>query len=290
MSNRNGWRRVNREKPCPICNRPDWCLLSEDSTAAICARIESSKRCGEAGWFHRLVDRPWQPSRQLVRTVEISCGQQGRADLADLTGQFQAAVNPAGLDHQARQLGLTVASLNALGIGWTGRAWSFPMRDAAGITLGIRLRFPSGCKLAVKGGKEGLFIPSLDPDSLKHPLFITEGPTDTAALLDMGFHQVAGRPSCTGGIKLLVDLVRDRQPDEVVIVADGDKPGQRGAENLASVMVVYVPAVRVITPPEGIKDARAWLQAGGTRADVEKAIQAVPVRRLVVRTRKVVNR
>jgi hypothetical protein len=68
----------------------------------------------------------------------------------------------------------------------------------------------------------------------------------------------------------------------VVIMADGDEPGQRGAENLASVLVAYAPAVRVIRPPEGIKDARAWLQAGGTRQDVQKLIDITVARRLVI--------
>jgi hypothetical protein len=99
----------------------------------------------------------------------------------------------------------------------------------------------------------------------------------------MGFRGVAGRPSCTGGSRLLVELVRRRPPSEVVIVADGDEPGRRGADDLASVLLAYAPAVRAIAPPEGVKDARAWLRAGGTRQDVEAAIRAAPVRRLTVR-------
>jgi hypothetical protein len=56
---------------------------------------------------------------------------------------------------------------------------------------------------------------------------------------------------------LLVALVRRRLPPEVVVVADDDEAGRRGADNLASVLVAYAPAVRVIAPPEGVKDARA---------------------------------
>src|SRR5262249_54372365 len=92
-----------------------------------------------------------------------------------------------------------------------------------------------------------------------------------------------GRPSCTGGSKLLTQLVRAHQPAAVVIIADGDEPGHRGADDLASVLVAYAPAVRVIAPPEGIKDVRDWLRAGGTRADVERAIEAAQARRLTVR-------
>jgi DNA primase len=99
----------------------------------------------------------------------------------------------------------------------------------------------------------------------------------------MGFAGAVGRPSCTGGTKLLVELVRLRRPAHLVVAADGDVPGQRGADNLASVLLAYAPTVRVIAPPDGVKDMRAWLRAGGTRQDVERTIEAAPVRRLRIR-------
>jgi DNA primase len=157
------------------------------------------------------------------------------------------------------------------------------MCDAEGCVLGIQLRFPNGRKLAAKGGREGLFLPrGLPPQS---PLLIAEGSTDAAALLDLGFSNVVGRPSCRGGIKLLVALVRKRRRPEVVIAADGDEPGRRGAESLASVLMLFAPSVRVIRPPEGIKDVRAWLRTGGTREDVQQAITAATARRLVIQAR-----
>lgn len=110
---------------------------------------------------------------------------------------------------------------------------------------------------------------------------MTEGPTDCAALLDLGFSAV-GRPSCTGGVRHLVDLARALRPSEVAIIADGDAPGQRGAASLAAVLVAYCPAVRVATPPAGIKDARQWKQRGATAAGVAAVIDAAPVRRLAV--------
>ena len=107
-------------------------------------------------------------------------------------------------------LGVSVESLRRLGVGWSAkhRAWAFPMSNAAGDVLGIRLRLPGGKKLSVKGGKEGLVHSRRGPLRLPSGrllLLIAEGPTDTAALLDLGFSAV-GRPSCTGGVKLLVEL------------------------------------------------------------------------------------
>jgi hypothetical protein len=79
------------------------------------------------------------------------------------------------------------------------------MMDVAGRVQGIRLRFSNGRKLAVRGGREGLFVPS--GLAATNQLLICEGPTDTAALLDLGFAAV-GRPSCAGGTRLLVELLR----------------------------------------------------------------------------------
>jgi hypothetical protein len=255
---------------------------ADDPEAVICARVESGKRCGEAGWLHRLRATPWRPARN-VRSVAVRTAGP-RLDLAALAVHCQSAVTLDRLDALARSLGLSVVALTALAVGWSAghRAWAFPMRDAAGNVAGIRLRRPDGFKFAVTGGREGLFLPA-GSDTAGGPLLVCEGPTDVAALWDMGFRNLVGRPSCTGGIKLLVELVRRRRSPELVIVADGDEPGLRGARNLASVMVAYVPAVRVVAPPEGVKDARDWLRAGGGRQDVQQAIQAAPVRRLTVR-------
>jgi hypothetical protein len=261
-------------------------LIAADGSAVICARKESAKRCGEAGWLHRLRDNDFRPARPIVRSVRLTTADP-RPDLARFVAECQRAVDAVQLDALARSLGLSVHALMTLGIGWSAPhgAWSFPMVDAAGRVLGIRLRRPNGFKFSVAGGKEGLFLPALDATDRR--LLVGEGPTDTAAQLDMGLHNVVGRPSCTGGVRLLVQLAQRRRPGEVVIVADADEAGLRGADNLASVLLAYVPAVRVIRPPTGIKDVRDWLRAGGTRRDVEAAIDAAPVRRLVVRTREV---
>ena len=161
MTNRNHWQRVRRDRPCPICERPDWCLLATDGSAAICARIESAKRCGEAGWLHRLRDDSWCPPRRKVRAVPLTTAGP-RRDLASLAAGYRDSMDPVQLQELARSLGLSVEALAALGIGWSLHhwAWSFPMTDAAGAVLGIRLRRPNGSKFAVRGGKEGLFLPA----------------------------------------------------------------------------------------------------------------------------------
>jgi hypothetical protein len=56
------WIRVSDAKiTCPICGKPDWCMVSADGQAVICARTESSKRVGEAGYLHLLSDGDRSP-------------------------------------------------------------------------------------------------------------------------------------------------------------------------------------------------------------------------------------
>jgi hypothetical protein len=275
------WRRVSCAHPCPICLRPDWCLVSADGAAVICPRVESPRRAGEAGFLHRLADAPAGPRRH-VRHVPLTVAG---TDLGPLAAEYLAALDAGRLYQLACQLGVSESSLTALAVGWSAghNAYAIPMRDCEGRVVGIRLRTPAGRKLSVKGGKEGLFLPAAPAPPCER-LVISEGPSDAAALLTLGFEHVTGRPSCTGGVKLLCELMRRRRPGDVVIFADADEPGRRGADSLASVLVCYTAAVRLIVPPNMAKDVREFLRAGGTREDLEAMIDAAPVRRLRVAT------
>ncbi len=243
-----------------------------------------ARRIGEAGWLHILRrDGPtWSPKH---RRIEVSAARIGAAaiDFGKVAADFAAAVRPEALDRLAAALGVSAASLRRLSVGWSARhrAWTWPMRSAAGDVLGIRLRRPDGRKLAIRGGKEGLFIPEgLVAGTL---LLVAEGPTDTAALLDLGFEAV-GRPCCMGGVALLVEFVRRSSPSAVAIVADADPPGQRGAAALGRTLAVHC-SIRIITPPDEVKDAREWVRSGAKAADVAAAIDAAKVCRVSVSAR-----
>jgi DNA primase len=160
------------------------------------------------------------------------------------------------------------------------------MRDAASRIVGVHLRKWSGKKFAVPGSRNGLFLPDAALPS-GSSLLIAEGMSDTAALLTLGFREVVGRPSCNGGTRLLIDLVRQYQAEQAIIVADGDLAGTSGADSLASVLAVYVGVVRIIRPPAGIKDARAWLQHGATAADLNQTISVASPWQMHIKLRKV---
>jgi hypothetical protein len=184
--------------------------------------------------------------------------------------RFERDTAAAEVERLAAGLGVSLDSLRRLGVAWAAphRAWAFPMCNAAHETIGIRLRTESGRKWAITGSRNGLFW----PDALvgTGPLLLAEGPTDVAALLDLGFASI-GRPSCAGTIEAVVEVVQRLRRRDVVVVADADGPGMDGANRLAQALTDAGHCPKVIRPLQG-KDARAWVQAGATRAAVDAVI------------------
>jgi hypothetical protein len=88
---------------------------------------------------------------------------------------------------------------------------------------------------------------------------------------------------------LLAELVKSCKSPETIIVADNDERGREGADKLANVLAVYSRAVRVIAPPDGIKDVRAWLGAGASQAEVERRVAGAEVRRVRLRIGGLIN-
>lgn len=274
-STRSNWVRVTRERRCPVCGKADWCVVAADGTVAICPRTESAKRCGDAGYLHRLTDSPRTTSPRCV-TVPV---RGGLPDLTALAAEYQRAAVES-LHALATELGVSAESLRAFGVGRAADypAWSFPMTNpATGTVTGIRLRPPFGRKFSVTGGKEALFLPAEPADDV---LLVLEGETDAIAAHSIGFKNAVGRPSCTGGTAHLVAVLRRRKPRQVVVIRDNDEPGVQGAEALARALALYSRDVRVIAPPDRVKDLRDWIASGATRTDVERVITVGEVRRL----------
>ncbi len=271
--------RVNASSPCPVCGHTDWCLVAADGSAAICPRTKDGaiKKCGEAGYLHILEDRHDGHDRhrngaRWRHTLTIAHGQDGRTqDFGQLSGHYQSQLTSEKLHVLAHSLGLSAGSLQRLRVGWDGTAYTFPMSDAVGRIIGIRRRFPSGGKASVKGSKTGLFIP-MDL-TRSDPLLLCEGPTDAAAALDLGFDAI-GRPNCNSVVKMTVKAAKNRT--EIIVAADNDRAGRTGAEKLAGALALCCPYVKIIVPPNGIKDLRQWFNAGLTSEALRGTIADTP--------------
>ncbi len=255
-------QRVNHRNPCPVCKKSDWCLVAPDGTTAICQRIKdgSVKQCGDAGYLHILIDRPKRQQHRLQRSFTVRLMIAPGRDFTALYQQYSRQITSQQVNDLIQQLGVSTQSLKRLRIGWDGQTFTFPMSNSEGQIIGIRRRFPDGRKTSIIDSKTGLFIPRDLEDT--GPLLITEGPTDCATALDLGFNAI-GRPNCNSKVDMITAYSQGRS--EIIIIGDNDAVGKDGAEKLAGVLVLHCQSVKIIYPPNGIKDLRQWKQNGLVR-------------------------
>src|SRR5262245_12041911 len=107
--------RVKRGRPCPICEKTDWCSVSEDGEMAICMRVQSEHETRNGGYLHILEDGA---SREKVMAVTVEVKQHTRAeierrdaihrellDVLTLTAREHKNLLKRGLDESAITLG-----------------------------------------------------------------------------------------------------------------------------------------------------------------------------------------
>ena len=258
-------KRSDRNNPCPICKRSsDGCLYAEDGTAAICVRVVegSVKVAGQAGYLHIIKPGDFKPKPVVKRrpaTINWNTLNDCYID-SFLHNRIHYPPFNASLN-----------TLQAMGTGWDGEAYTFPVRNANDEIIGISRRWPDGTKGMVKDSQVGIFIPRLNWDNLE-TLFICEGASDTATALDMGLKAI-GRVSCQTGVHVIVDFCKTHQPKLVVIIADSDKPGIAGANHLRFVLGYEGITTLVYVPGNNTKDLREYMQNGGTTAQFLESVQ-----------------
>lgn len=241
-----GWIRVTRANKCPICEHPDWCCIGR--LTINCMRVPSPRPAKNGGWLHPIAgEKPVVVPRPVEERPHINA--------TAIMRDWSSSTTRDMLTGFAVDLGLDVTSLVKLGTAWAPphRAWAFPMKDACGNIIGIRLRDNAGRKWAVSGSRAGLFYGHQQEGGTK---LVLEGPTDTAAALSIGMDAI-GRPSCVGQENMLCDMLR--RADRVLIIADRDTPGLRGAEQLQGML--RCPSL-IWCPPA--KDLREFVRAGAT--------------------------
>jgi hypothetical protein len=270
------WIRVNRNKPCPICQKSDWCAVSDDGAVVYCMREPSDKECKSGGWIHTInanfVHRvknvfKHQPKKKVVSpifwdTYINDCMKNMDAE------KYKFLLNELGLKN------FSTLRCMLLGYDPTRKAYVVPMWDGTGRMIGMRLRSGKN-KWSVKDSASGIFWPVNVLKTAEDTLLICEGWTDTATALEMGFDAI-GRPSCSGGIDHIKYFLKGNKRN-VVIISDNDAPkrrrdgsewfpGQEGAMRLADAISSTVASVSVIKPP--VKDLREWYNAGCCANDI----------------------
>ncbi len=268
------WADVTRAAPCPICGKGDWCTRSPDGGAVVCHRTADAPagwrfthevNGAGVGWIHVRDDGTPTAAKKnggARRNGTANKWKVTSADLQDAARRYVAALTPDLRRELADALGIQADVIFELGIGWSARrsAWTHPERDAAGVIVGIVYRDRNGEKRSGCGHGRGLSIPSSLAD-LPDPVLIGEGASDVLAGVTMGL-AVVGRPSNTGGVEHLAELLQGR---EVVVVGahdekpDGRYPGRDGAQHVARNLARrWGRPVRWAMPPAGTKDVRAF--------------------------------
>ncbi len=257
------WFRVSKARPCPICGKPDYCGVSADGAAAICMRMESGKSTRNGGWLHRLGSelpserhgrRPVGPPgpRDAAGLERRRASRAPPVDFEALQRACAEALSWQRLEQLAAGLRVAMTPLRNMGLGWhDDRAYSFPMHDGGGTVVGLRLRTLAGRKWAVKGSRNGLFLNQRTEGV--GTVFVCEGASDTAAMMGLGLEAmgVPGAGQCVAALKM---HLRRR---DVVVMADRDEAGRRGADRIAAGLQRVCRSVRLLYPRIG-KDVREW--------------------------------
>jgi hypothetical protein len=262
------YTRVSKLHPCPVCKKPDWCRVFADGWVE-CMRVQSGCPAKSGGWMHSQRELSPGPVRFSPPPTRVAVPI---INATKLHREWLAATTPTQLAEFAAALGLSVAALVSANAAWAAPhgAWAFPMCDGHGNIVGIRLRRPDGAKFAVRGSRQGIFMSAecgVRIAERQEVLFVCEGPTDTAAAVDLGLFAV-GRPNCCCGGPEIKVFARLHQCNRVVMISDNDKPGLDGAAKVGAEIglpfAIYVPPA---------KDLREFVRLGGTRAMIENTLK-----------------
>jgi putative DNA primase/helicase len=125
-----------------------------------------------------------------------------------------------------------------------------------------------------KCGREGTVLCDTE-----HPYFIVEGGSDPIALESIGLVGV-GKPSNTGGTHNLRKVMPRGHP--IVVIGENDRqtnvsgkeiwPGYDGALKTCVELRDIAP-IKLLMPPDGVKDMRAWVNRGLTSAEFLTYVQ-----------------
>lgn len=255
--------RVTRTLPCPICSdlhrNQSWCLVDTRRGLAICPRVESKRRIGDAGWLHTVAHGQrgaavaGPPAEAWQRQP-----QEEKGHWRQLWASYSCDTPASAYADLAKHLGLPLEYAHHADLGLTEhRHWAFAMLSSAGDIIGIKIRKRDGKKLAVQGSRLGV-IRSRGFSAAAPTLVVTEGESDMLVAAEWGLNAVArpGSMSCTETIK------RMSVGKAVVLICDRDDAGKAGAAHLAEKIQTTARSCVTVWPP--YKDLREWCQKGGS--------------------------
>ncbi len=240
------WR-VSRTCPCPVCGKSDWCLSDRESWA-LCQRVESPDRWGEAGWLHRLTDHR-RRIRPTVRDAAIITGQKTtETRTCDWTSKGEPVAVYYYNDEHGNPLYRKVRYETK-----SGKITPFQRYDAArDLWIG-----GAGCMDDVR---RVIYRP---PSVLgARQVYIVEGEKCADLLWDFG---ICATCNDSGAEHWKPDFNEFLRGKDCIVLPDADEPGQRHADQVALSLVGIARSIKVVKLP-GLgpkQDIYDWLLEDG---------------------------
>ena len=255
---------------CPVCEKPDGCLVADDGSACICSRKSegSVKKVGKGGFHGGFLHILGDFKPQKYKTPE-----KPYVNWNKWTVKFaiQLAENRKAYGNLCQSINLNPISALWFYIGWHKGWLTIPVYGMNRKIVGIQRR-QGNTKRYLKYSGMGVFVPSAFFQNPSNILAVCEGWTDTVTALEYGYNAIGKVNAYVGDEEVLTYIKKHRRIKQVVIFADNneDGVGLAGAEETAVFLLDKRDGdeynVEVFLTPE--KDLRSCKQRGMTIKEV----------------------
>ena len=255
----------NRGIKCPICMKPDWCMIADDGSAAICSRKSegSVKKAGKAGWLHILGD---------FKPVKYTVPPKKKVDWNKWAVKFakQLIENREAFGSFCRSININPISALRFYIGWHKGWLTIPVYSVTRKVSGIQRR-QGNTKRYMKYSGMGVFVPSAFFQNPSDTLAVCEGWTDTVTALEYGYNAIGKVNAYVGNEEVVMYIKTHPDVRKVIIFADNNEDGVgfAGAAETAEIIDKITEnnyLTKVVLTPE--KDLRMCKQKDMTIQEV----------------------
>ena len=228
----DGWVRVSRAEPCPICQGGDNCSVSTEGTAVWCGRVQSDRQNKGGQYFHRIDDN--DPYRKTFEPRRFEKTREGK-EFATLAKFHEIAIaNRSHLSYWAERYCVPVSCWQDIhGYAIKGILVTPELNQDGDKVIGTSKRLlksdGSTEKKNVRGSSRGITV-GRHPVGSGHAVIIVEGASDTAAANAAGFEGMGRhtRDADLTAFSRLLSEVPDNCP--IVVIVENDSPPARLVE------------------------------------------------------------
>ncbi|MCP4261786.1 MAG: AAA family ATPase [Planctomycetes bacterium] len=239
-STKDGYQRVSRGNPCPICGKSDWCLVAKDGSAAICPRISQGavRYIQEAGYLHRFNDyrgylrriKKRKTKKKMVKKLKA----KKRRKVLRPTRKFFEYTDEKGnklfrvvrVDHPSKPKKI-----------WQERfingKWKRGTTDPRTKESLVHKTLYNQLQL-------------LDPKRSKEVVHLPEGENKVEVFLKMGFLATCNPGGAGKWCDEYSKLLKDR---DVVIFSDNDWPGKKHSRQIRDSLLGKAKSIRIVELP-----------------------------------------